>query len=108
VNDNDLGPGGPDILRDGARSSHAMRKYLLAFQAAISECPWLQRPPSPLTVLLPTAAKPELAPFPIIAATHGHVIGLGVDMTAACDIRIAASNSMFSIKVIYPFACLGT
>ncbi|KAH6904664.1 Delta2-dienoyl-CoA-isomerase [Coprinopsis sp. MPI-PUGE-AT-0042] len=38
--------------------------------------------------------------FPVIAATHGHVIGLGVDMTAVCDIRLAASNSVFAIKEV--------
>ena len=42
---------------------------------------------------------PQRAPFPVITALHGHVIGLGVDLIAACDIRYAASNTSFSIKV---------
>jgi len=42
---------------------------------------------------------PERAPFPVIVAVHGHVIGLGVDMISVCDIRYAASDSSFAIKV---------
>jgi delta(3,5)-delta(2,4)-dienoyl-CoA isomerase len=44
-------------------------------------------------------AAPERAPFPVIPAVHGHVIGLGVDLISACDIRYATSNSVFSVKV---------
>lgn len=43
--------------------------------------------------------SPERAPFPVIVALHGHVLGLGVDLIGACDIRYAASNTSFSIKV---------
>ena len=37
---------------------------------------------------------PDRALFPVIAAVHasGHVIGLGVDLIYACDIRYSASN----------------
>ena len=68
-----------DSSRDNARASLETRKKLLAFQHAV--------------------AAAERAPFPVIAAVHGHVIGLGVDLISACDIRYAASNSSFSIKV---------
>lgn len=47
--------------------------------------------------------KPESAPFPIIAAIHGHFIGIGVDVTATCDIRLAASECSQS-KYPAPFA----
>ena len=56
-----------------------MRRTLLAFQKAIG--------------------APERAPFPVIAAVHGHVIGLGVDLIGVCDIRYAAANTSFAIKV---------
>ena len=90
-----LGSDGADTSRDGARSSFAMRKMLLDFQNAIGKyVSWF------VPALADTCiGKPDGANFPIIAATHGHVIGLGVDMTSACDIRIAASNSIFAIKV---------
>ncbi|KAF8800995.1 Delta2-dienoyl-CoA-isomerase [Phlegmacium glaucopus] len=75
-----LGGDGADSSRDNARASIQTRKTLLAFQHAIG--------------------APERAPFPVIAAVHGHVIGLGVDLIAACDIRYAASNSTFSVKEV--------
>ena len=77
-----LGDNGKDsssTFRDNARASLQTRKNLLALQNAV--------------------AAPERAPFPVIAAVHGHVIGLGVDLISACDIRYAASNSVFSIQV---------
>ena len=35
---------------------------------------------------------------PVIAAVHGHCIGGGVDLLAACDIRLAASDALVSIR----------
>jgi len=52
-----------------------------------------------------TVTAPQRAPFPVVAALHGHVIGLGVDFIAACDIRYAASNTSFSIKVCPGYIC---
>ncbi|MEM7353131.1 MAG: crotonase/enoyl-CoA hydratase family protein [Acidobacteriota bacterium] len=34
---------------------------------------------------------------PVIAAVHGHCIGGGVDLTTACDIRLATADATFSI-----------
>ncbi|MBI4774942.1 MAG: enoyl-CoA hydratase/isomerase family protein, partial [Deltaproteobacteria bacterium] len=35
---------------------------------------------------------------PVIAAIHGHCIGGGIDLSSACDIRIAAQETIFSIR----------
>lgn len=35
---------------------------------------------------------------PVIAAVHGYCIGGGVDLLAACDIRIASADACFSIR----------
>ena len=35
---------------------------------------------------------------PVIAAVHGHCIGGGVDMTSACDIRMASADAVFAIR----------
>lgn len=43
---------------------------------------------------------PERSPVPVIAAIHGLCMGLGVDLTSYCDIRYAASNSVFTIKEV--------
>ena len=37
-------------------------------------------------------------PQPVIAATHGWCIGAGVDLITACDIRIAAADTVFSVR----------
>lgn len=37
-------------------------------------------------------------PVPVIAATHSHCIGAGVDLITACDIRLASRCSIFSIR----------
>lgn len=74
-----IGSNGNETVLDNARTSLQTRKMLLAFQHAIG--------------------APERAPFPVIVAVHGHVIGLGCDIIGVCDIRYAASNTSFAIKV---------
>ncbi|KAF8954085.1 ClpP/crotonase-like domain-containing protein [Flammula alnicola] len=71
---------GSKTVLDNARTSLQKRKMILSFQSALG--------------------APERAPFPVIAAVHGDVIGLGVDLIAVCDIRYAASNTSFAIKEV--------
>ncbi|KAF9473532.1 Delta2-dienoyl-CoA-isomerase [Pholiota conissans] len=75
-----IGSNGTETVLDNARTSLQTRKMLLAFQHAIG--------------------APERAPFPVIVAVHGHVIGLGCDLIGVCDIRYAASNTSFAIKEV--------
>jgi len=37
-------------------------------------------------------------PKPVIAAVHGYCIGAGVDLITACDIRLASSDAIFSVR----------
>jgi enoyl-CoA hydratase len=37
-------------------------------------------------------------PLPVIAAVHGWCIGGGVDLIAACDIRLASAEAQFSVR----------
>ncbi|KAH8825146.1 Delta2-dienoyl-CoA-isomerase, partial [Flagelloscypha sp. PMI_526] len=79
----DLGGGpfpAPGTKFDSARQGLIMRDFIREFQAAIG--------------------SPEQCPFPVIAAVHGHAIGLACDIIGPCDIRYAASNATFSIKEV--------
>ena len=40
----------------------------------------------------------ELCRKPVIAAIHGYCIGGGLDMAAACDIRLSSCESIFSLR----------
>ena len=42
--------------------------------------------------------KIEKCRKPVIAAVHSHCIGGGVDMICACDIRMATTDAIFSIR----------
>jgi enoyl-CoA hydratase len=37
-------------------------------------------------------------PKPVIVAVHGYCIGAGVDLITACDIRLAATGALFSVR----------
>ncbi|KIY53163.1 ClpP/crotonase [Fistulina hepatica ATCC 64428] len=65
---------------DPARVTAYVREHIKEFQYAIS--------------------TPIRCRFPVIAALHGNVVGLGIDIASACDIRYAASDARFSIKEV--------
>lgn len=37
-------------------------------------------------------------PKPVVAAVHGHCLGAGTNLLSACDVRLAASDALFSIR----------
>ncbi|KAJ7775347.1 ClpP/crotonase-like domain-containing protein [Mycena metata] len=75
----DLGKTDTDSA-DAARKSLATYHHLKEFQHAIG--------------------APERCSFPVIAAVHGLVVGLGIDIISACDIRYAAEGTQFTIKEV--------
>ena len=69
---------GSDRARSTASRAWATRGQVLAMQAsitAVADCP-----------------------VPVIAAVHGACIGGGVDLIAACDIRLASADAYFSVR----------
>lgn len=59
----------------GRRDTYAMVKRMQHAFSALADCPQ-----------------------PVIAATHGWCIGAGVDLITACDIRLAAADTVFSVR----------
>ena len=72
--------GGDEVTRgsSGAVKALRARRDILRLQAsitAVAQCP-----------------------KPVIAAVHGYCIGGGVDLIAACDIRLASADAIFSVR----------
>jgi enoyl-CoA hydratase len=64
--------------RSRAEQARSARQEVLRLQASVSsiaECP-----------------------LPVIAAIHGYCIGGGVDIAAACDIRLASADALLSVR----------
>jgi enoyl-CoA hydratase len=45
-------------------------------------------------------AKIRRLPFPVVAKLHGAVIGAGLEIAAACDLRVAAEGTKFSMPEV--------
>ncbi len=69
------GDGTPLSMAARAKSARTSVLRLQASVTAVAECP-----------------------LPVIAAIHGYCIGGGVDLAAACDIRLASLDALFSVR----------
>lgn len=65
---------------DPARTANALRRHILEFQACINAV--------------------EACEKPVIAVLHGIAYGLALDLSLACDIRVAAASTSFSVKEV--------
>jgi enoyl-CoA hydratase len=67
--------GSPPSMAARARSARAEIVRLQASVTSVAECA-----------------------VPVIAAVHGYCIGGGVDLAAACDVRLASADAIFSVR----------
>ena len=75
----DLADAGPEILGDGsAFSRERLRRRILELQRS--------------------SGVIDRCRVPVIAAIHGYCIGGGIDVTSACDIRLATRDAVFSVR----------
>jgi delta(3,5)-delta(2,4)-dienoyl-CoA isomerase len=65
---------------DPARTANHLRQHILSFQSCITSLEACQKP--------------------VICVLHGISYGLAIDMSCACDIRIAAHDTRFSVKEV--------
>lgn len=68
------------LEREPGRAAYALRDLILRLQGSLSSLEKLR--------------------VPVIAVTHGACLGGGVDLVAACDIRIASVDTKFGIEEI--------
>jgi Delta3,5-Delta2,4-dienoyl-CoA isomerase len=84
-----LSGGGNDGGDDGSSASRS-RAASMATQA--------RRARTNIHRLQDAVTAVALCPKPVIAAVHGYCIGGGVDLIAACDIRLASADAIFSVR----------
>jgi delta(3,5)-delta(2,4)-dienoyl-CoA isomerase len=65
---------------DSARKANGLRRHILEFQACITAV--------------------EKCEKPVIAVLHGISYGLALDLSLACDVRIASRDTKFSVKEV--------
>jgi 2-oxoglutaroyl-CoA hydrolase len=83
----------------------AVRAVVLAgagetFTAGGDIAGFLRRQPEELSRLAWNVAAPERCPKPVVAALHGYVFGVGLELALACDFRLAAENAQLGFPEV--------
>ena len=71
-----------------------------AFTAGGDIASFLTSHPRELSLLHENVAAPERFPGPVIAAIDGYCFGVGMEISLACDFRIATSRALFALPEI--------
>ena len=97
--------GRADIRTVVIKSQNSSFSYGLDLKSAMQEFTNLGPMARQRHVLLKTIRNWQRAfsviaecPVPVIAAIHGYCIGGGLDLISACDIRLASSDAVFSLR----------
>jgi 2-oxoglutaroyl-CoA hydrolase len=61
---------------------------------------FLERTPAELSRLAWNVAAPERCPKPVVAALHGYVFGVGLELALACDFRLAADSAQLAFPEV--------
>src|SRR5579872_3920963 len=83
--------GGGDPADGAASAAGDGRKPASAGARAFATRPGILRLQQAITAV-------AQCPKPTVAAVHGYCIGGGVDLIAACDIRLASADAIFSVR----------
>ena len=71
-----------------------------AFTAGGNVAGFLETSPLDLSRLRENVAAPERCPKPVIAALHGYVLGVGLELALACDFRLAAEGTELALPEV--------
>lgn len=71
-----------------------------AFTAGGDVAGFMERSPEELSRLAHNVGAPERCPKPVVAKLHGFTFGVGLELALACDLRIAADDTVLGLPEI--------
>ncbi len=71
-----------------------------AFTAGGDVAGFMQTSPEVLSRLAHNVGAPERCPKPVVAALHGFTFGVGLELALACDLRVAAFDTVLGLPEI--------
>ena len=89
-----------ELGRDAELRAVVLRGAGPAFTAGGDVAGFLETSPIDLSRLHENVAAPERCPKPVIAALHGYVFGVGLELALACDFRLAAEGTELALPEV--------
>jgi 2-oxoglutaroyl-CoA hydrolase len=71
-----------------------------AFTAGGDVAGFMKRSPEVLSRLAHNVGAPERCPQPVVAKLHGFTFGVGLELALACDLRLAADDTVLGLPEI--------
>jgi 2-oxoglutaroyl-CoA hydrolase len=89
-----------ELGQDAAARAIVLRGAGPAFSAGGDVAGFLEASPFELSQLHWNVAAPERCPKPVIAALHGYVFGVGLELALACDFRLATEGTELALPEV--------